>query len=39
VQCWADENLLELECKEIGEHFPLCPANVSNARYTSKFGP
>src|SRR5438270_8636382 len=43
VQCWADENLLELECKEIGEHYGryrlhLPEAERAMARSLERYG-
>ena len=43
VQCWADENLLELECKEISEHYGryrlhLPEAERAMARSLERYG-
>jgi len=43
VQCWSDENLLELECKEIGEHYGryrlhLPEAERAMARSLERYG-
>src|SRR5205085_877187 len=42
-RCWADENLLELECKEIGEHYGryrlhLPEAERAMARSLERYG-
>jgi hypothetical protein len=43
VQCWADENLLELECNQIGEHYGryrlhLPEAERAMARSLERYG-
>ena len=43
VPCWSDDNLLELECKEIGEHYGryrlhLPEAERAMARSLERYG-